>query len=225
MSQWIPNNYVVFPDPDQSDSDGLVAIGGDLMPETILSAYMQGIFPWYSANEPILWWSPDPRMVLYPSKIRVSHSMKQLLKKESFKYNINSCFDEVIHHCAAVSRTNQQGTWITPEMKKAYAVLHKMGFAHSIEVFENNQLVGGLYGLSIGKIFFGESMFHLTTNASKAALIFLANKLASENFILIDVQQSTTHLKNMGAENIRRNDFLAILQNEYSSFYSIIQNT
>ena len=198
-----------FPDVSQASTEGLLAIGGDLSPERLLLAYSSGIFPWYDNDQPILWWSPDPRFVLFPEKLKVSKSMKQLLKKEVFKVTYNSCFENVIRECSKIKRDGQQGTWITQEMVEAYTQLHKLGYATSIEVWKDNVLVGGLYGVDLGNgIFCGESMFAKVSNASKYGFIsFIINT----NFKLIDCQVYTEHLASFGAEEIDREVFLSYL--------------
>lgn len=202
---------LAFPNPEEAEDDGLLAIGGDLSPERIILAYSLGIFPWYN-EKPILWWSPNPRMVLFPSKFKISKSLRQVLKSNKFNVSLDSKFKEVIEICSKVPRANQDGTWITQEMKKAYIRLHKLGFAHSVEVYRNNKLVGGLYGISIGNAFFGESMFHLETNASKVAFYYLSQICLENNFDFIDCQVSNPHLASLGAEEIPRSQFLEILE-------------
>jgi leucyl/phenylalanyl-tRNA---protein transferase len=198
----------IFPHPDHANEEGLLAIGGDLSEAILLDAYSHGIFPWYSAGSPILWWSPDPRLVLYPSAFRLSKSLKQKIKRRIFEVRVDTCFDEVITKCAAIKRKDQPGTWIIPEMKEAYCKLHSRGYAHSFETYFENRLVGGLYGVSIGKIFFGESMFYTMTDASKVALYYLVETLKSWEFLLIDAQQSTSHMISLGAKEVPRNIFL-----------------
>ncbi len=204
---------VQFPDPNQADDDGLVAIGGNLSTEFLLAAYTQGLFPWFNEGNPILWWSPNPRMVLYPHKFKCSKSLKQILNKKMFTVKLDTHFDQVIRECATIRRTNQKGTWITKEMSDAYIGLHLEGFAHSFETYFEEKLVGGLYGLSLGKAFFGESMFYKLTNASKVALFYLCEYAKTNNFDFIDVQQSTTHMRSLGAEDIPREAFLDMLKN------------
>jgi leucyl/phenylalanyl-tRNA---protein transferase len=204
---------VFFPDPEDADETGLLAMGGNLEPETLLQAYQSGIFPWFSKKQPILWWSPDPRMVLYPDKLRISHSLRQILRKGNFSYSFDTAFAEVIKSCAHISRMGQKGTWITSEMINAYIRLHQMGYAHSVETWCENRLAGGLYGLAIGKAFFGESMFHQVRDASKVALYYLVEHLKNNNFEIIDVQQSTAHLKSLGGEEIPRTLFLEKVRN------------
>jgi leucyl/phenylalanyl-tRNA--protein transferase len=205
----MPYDYQ-FPDPRTADPDGLLAAGGDLSVESLVTAYSQGIFPWYT-QDPILWWSPDPRLVLFPSCFRMSASLKQKIKKNQFKVKTDFNFEAVIGHCAAVSRKDQDGTWINSEMKRAYISLHYKGLAHSFETYFEGELVGGLYGVSLGNAFFGESMFHLVTDASKIALATLVKWSQKHDFSFIDAQQSTSHLKSMGAEEVSRDAFLKLL--------------
>ena len=202
---------VVFPPVERAAKSGLLAIGGDLSPERLLAAYREGIFPWYGGDEPILWWSPDPRFVLFPNELRVSRSMRQFLKKGIVRITFDRAFREVISSCRR-PRVGQDGTWITEEMREAYCVLHGLGFAHSVEVWREAELVGGLYGVSLGSAFFGESMFSEIPNASKAALITLLPLLQKRGFDLIDCQVETAHLTGLGARPIPRRDFCALLQ-------------
>ena len=204
--------YIRFPDPNEYDDEGLVAIGGDLSSDMIISAYIQGLFPWYSENDPILWWSPNPRMILYPDKMKVSKSLNQSLRNKNISVRFDYNFNAVINNCAKVKRKNQEGTWILPEIIEAYGHLHQLGIAHSVEVYYNNNLCGGLYGLAIGKVFFGESMFHYRTDASKIALFHLCQKLILMQYDFIDVQQSTSHLKSIGAQDLPRIIFLKKLR-------------
>lgn len=202
----------VFPHPDLADESGLLAYGGDLSAERLVQAYANGIFPWYSVGEPILWWSPNPRMVLFPEKLKVSKSLRQSLNNKSYKVKFDSNFEEVIERCSAVPRDGQDDTWITEEMKMAYIQLFKHGIAHSVETYLNEELVGGLYGVSVGSAFFGESMFQTKSDASKVALFFLVEKIKEWNFTIIDAQVETDHMRRMGAENISREKFLEILK-------------
>lgn len=197
-----------FPNPTLAESDGLLAIGGDLSIERLLVAYSSGIFPWYSEGEPILWYSPHERCVIFPDRINISKSMKKILKDEIFKVTMNQAFKDVVINCATTLRNGQEGTWITDEMQQAYLNLHREGFAHSIEVWLENKLVGGLYGVKINKVFCGESMFSHVNNASKVALIHLS-KLAID---LIDCQLPNDHLMSLGAEMIDRKAFMKILE-------------
>jgi len=201
-----------FPDPRTADPDGLLAVGGDLSKESLITAYSLGIFPWYSDQSPILWWSPDPRLVLYPDKFRVSASLKQRINSKVFTVLIDHNFTGIIRQCAAVKRGGQDDTWITEDMIRAYVDLHHAGLAHSFETYCQGKLVGGLYGVSLGKAFFGESMFYLMRDASKIALHSLVTWALQHKFIFIDAQQSTSHLKSLGAEEIPRNLFLKQLK-------------
>lgn len=202
-----------FPDPNLADKHGLLAAGGDLSPDRLVKAYHSGVFPWYSAEQPILWWSPDPRMVLFPENLHVSKSMQRLFRKKPFQITYNKCFDQVIKNCAEVPRSGQDGTWITPEMIKAYNKLHELGFAHSVEVWQKENLVAGLYGVFLQEkqIFCGESMFTKTGNASKFGFIALVHKLKSKGVKLIDCQVYSNHLESLGAEEIPRRRFLKYL--------------
>ena len=202
------DSEIWFPDPENAPGDYPLAVGGDLSPERLIFAYSLGIFPWYSEGEPVLWWSPDPRMVLFPQNLKVSRSLKKILKKKIFEIKFDTDFERVINMCASVKRKGQAGTWITPEMIKAYTELHRLGFAHSVEVYKEGELVGGLYGVSLGGVFFGESMFHTVSDASKVAFVYLVEKLKQWNFDLIDCQQSTPHMARFGAVEISRKEFL-----------------
>ena len=199
-----------FPDPSRTDADGLLAVGGDLEPETLLQAYRIGAFPWFNEEDPILWWCPDPRLVLFPKEIRVSKSMKQILKKGEFTFRIDHDFERVIQTCKDIR--SQEGTWISDEIVTAYCNLFELGFAHSIEVYKNEFLVGGFYGVQLGKVFYGESMFSIVSNASKAALIYFCLHCLQEGIELIDCQQSTIHLISLGAKEIPRTEFLKLLK-------------
>lgn len=207
---------VIFPHPKLAREDGLLAVGGDLSPERLLLAYSNGIFPWYSEEEPILWWSPDPRFVLFPEEIKISKSMEKLIKKGTYKVTYDTCFREVIYNCGKL-REEKEGTWITAEMLEAYCELHELGYAHSVEIWYEGELVGGLYGVSLGKCFFGESMFSKMSNTSKMALIILAKDLLEKNFLLIDCQVYTKHLESMGAVEIPRVEFLKLLKKGLSN--------
>lgn len=210
MSIFALDNKLIFPPVHLSEPDGLLAIGGDLTPERLLLAYRNGIFPWYEGDY-ILWWSPDPRCVLFPAELKVSHSMKQLIKKDAFTFTTNQAFGEVIRSCKEINRKSQASTWITDDVEKAYLNMHALGYAHSAEVWQNNELVGGLYGLRLGKVFFGESMFSHVSNASKYAFIKYVQLLQSEAVELIDCQVHTTHLESMGARMLPRKEFLQLL--------------
>ncbi len=195
----------------EQEPDGLLAVGGDLSPTRLLNAYRHGIFPWYSSEQPILWWSPNPRTVLFPQRIKISRSLGKSLRNRDYHFSLDNAFAEVIHACA-MPQPGREETWITDEMKQAYIQLHRLGYAHSAEVWENSRLVGGLYGVAIGRVFFGESMFSLTRDASKIALVHLAQILADKGFGLIDCQVYTSHLISMGAEEIERSYFCDLLQ-------------
>lgn len=201
----------IFPDPALADKDGLLAVGGDLSPQRLLAAYALGIFPWYSDNSPILWWSPDPRLVLEPSCIHVPRRLERLLRQGRFTFSLDRVFAQVITRCAQIPRHGKIGTWIVPEMLAAYCALHDLGFAHSIEVWEDNELVGGVYGVALGQAFFGESMFYERSNASKAGLVILSRALHGAGFTLFDCQQVTRHMLNFGAQIISRAEFLTRL--------------
>lgn len=210
MPLYALNNHLWFPPVEQSLDDGLLAIGGDLSTERLLLAYKNGIFPWYEGDVP-LWWCPDPRFVLFPNELRVSRSMKKLFRKNAFRFTVNTAFAQVIHHCKIVKRFGQSGTWITDEVEQAYIELHEKGFASSAEVWLNNELVGGVYGVRLGNIFFGESMFSLVSNASKYAFINYIQQLQRENVALIDCQVYTEHLESLGAKMIPRKEFTKLL--------------
>ncbi|MDH3443611.1 MAG: leucyl/phenylalanyl-tRNA--protein transferase [Deltaproteobacteria bacterium] len=199
---------VVFPPPEQADPSGLLAVGGDLSSERLLEAYRLGIFPWYSGDEPILWWSPDPRLVLQLSDFKISRSLRKTLNKKVFQVTFDSAFADVMRACAKVPRDGQSGTWITEEMQSAYVGLHNLGYAHSVETWFEGELVGGLYGVSLGVAFFGESMFHLRADASKVALAVMVERLRKWNFEFIDAQMTTEHLMRFGARELPRRHFL-----------------
>jgi leucyl/phenylalanyl-tRNA--protein transferase len=202
----------IFPPPDYADASGLLAVGGDLSCERLLEAYRLGIFPWFSDDQPILWWSPDPRLVLRLDEFKVSRSLRKTLKKGVFKVTFDRAFEEVIRGCASVPREHQNGTWITHEMAEAYIKLHGLGYAHSVEAWCGEELAGGLYGVSLGKAFFGESMFHRRTDASKVALAVLVEKLRDWKFNFVDAQMTTEHLLSLGAMEMSRRIFLRRLQ-------------
>lgn len=204
---------LIFPHPSLAEEDGLLAVDGDLSPERLILAYRNGIFPWFSEDEPILWWSPNPRFILYPKDIKVSHSMKKLLKKNTYKISFDTCFRDVISNCSNLRK--ESGTWITNDMIEAYCKLHELGYAHSVEAWYEDRLVGGLYGISIGKCFFGESMFSTMSNASKAAFITLCKKLEEKGYTMVDCQVYTEHLESLGAVNISREKFLELVE-EYT---------
>ncbi|MGM0932030.1 MAG: leucyl/phenylalanyl-tRNA--protein transferase [Bacteroidota bacterium] len=203
-----------FPPVDYADEQGLLAVGGELNVRSLIAAYSQGIFPWYDDSQPVLWWSPDPRMVLFPEKLKVSKSMKQLLKKDAFKITYNEDFVQVLEHCANIVRPGQDGTWITEEIKAQYQKLHELNIAQSVEVWKDGKLVGGLYGIYLRdkKVFCGESMFAKVSNASKFGFIKLVEKLRKEGIKLIDCQIYTDHLASLGAEEIPREEFLKFLK-------------
>ncbi len=203
---------IQFPDPNLADDEGLIAYGGELTPDYLLSAYRQGIFPWFSKDEPILWWSPNPRMVLLPQNFKLNKSLNQIIKKGIFELKIDTAFREVITHCSQSPRPGQDETWITDDMINAYVALHDLGYAHSFESYFEGVLVGGLYGLSIGNCFFGESMFFTKTDASKVAFYHLVQFAKKHEFAFIDAQQPTDHLNSLGARPIERIQFLEILE-------------
>ncbi len=211
MPIFILEDDLSFPPVHLAEPDGLLAIGGDLTKDRILTAYKLGIFPWYEGDH-ILWWSPDPRTVLFPNELKVSKSMKQILKQEIFQFTINNSFASVISECRNMKRRDQEGTWITDAVEKAYIELHKSGWAHSAETWQGNELIGGLYGIKIGKVFFGESMFSKKANASKFAFIKLVETLRSEGIELIDCQVHTQHLESLGARSIPRNEFIDLVK-------------
>lgn len=203
------DDRLVFPDPELAESDGLLAVGGDLSVDRLLLAYQHGIFPWYSDDTPILWYSPHERFVLYPNQIKISKSMRQVTRSGRFSITKNQAFEQVIKTCSQMPREGQDGTWITDDMQQAYINLHRSGLANSYEVWQQDELVGGLYGVHVDHVFCGESMFSRVSNASKAALIFLCQQ---EQYQLIDCQMHTEHLESMGAQFISRTDYLEILQ-------------
>ncbi|MEL6969433.1 MAG: leucyl/phenylalanyl-tRNA--protein transferase [Bacteroidota bacterium] len=208
---WLRENELNFPHPQQASSDGLLAVGGDLSVKRLLLAYSWGIFPWYTHGDPILWWHPDPRFVLFPDQLRVSKSMRPYFNQKRYQATYNQAFAEVIRACSAVDRRGQESTWITEEMIDAYIALHAAGFAHSVEVWQGEELVGGLYGIAIGRVFFGESMFARASNASKFGFITLVQDLKKWGFELVDCQQETRHLASLGAKAIPRREFLDVL--------------
>lgn len=209
-----------FPNPELADPSGLLAVGGDLSAERLILAYSLGIFPWFSEDEPICWWSPKKRMVLFPDAFKISKSLKRIIAHGNFEIHFDTCFREVISNCSKTLRKDQDGTWITKEMIDAYTNLHELGLAHSVEVFMEGKLAGGLYGVSLGRAFFGESMFHNTRDASKIAFYFLVEKIKSMDFQFIDAQIETEHLKSLGAVNITRKKFLTLL-NQALNFQTI----
>src|SRR5262245_4039535 len=202
----------IFPPPDYADPSGLLAVGGDLSSERLLEAYRLGIFPWYSDDQPILWWSTDPPLMLQLGEFKAPRSLRKTLKNRVFRVTLDRAFEDVIRACSSIPREGQSGTWITKEMKEAYIDLHGLGYAHSVETWFGEKLVGGLYGVSLGGAFFGESMFHLKTDASKVALATLVEKLKSWNFDFIDSQMTTEHMLRLGAKELPRRIFLKRLQ-------------
>jgi leucyl/phenylalanyl-tRNA--protein transferase len=210
MSLFILNHELAFPPVELSQPDGLLAVGGDLSTERLLLAYHQGIFPWYEGQH-ILWWCPDPRFVLFPSELRESKSMKQLFKRDAFEFRVDTNFTGVITNCKTIARRGQESTWITDEVRAAYTRLHHAGYAHSAEAYQEGELVGGLYGIRLGKVFFGESMFSNRSNASKYAFIRYVHQLREEGVELIDCQVYTEHLESLGARMISRKDFVSLL--------------
>lgn len=201
-----------FPPVEEAEDYGLLAVGGNLSPERLILAYSQGIFPWYNPGEPILWWSPDPRCILFPDDLHVSRSLKRFMRKNDYRISFNENFPAVIYWCRGLrAGLDGSGTWITPEMRSAYLRLHELGFAHSVECWDGDQLVGGLYGVAIGKCFFGESMFSRQTNASKVVLVELMAHLKSKGYLFLDCQQTTDHLLSMGACEVPRSRFKELL--------------
>jgi leucyl/phenylalanyl-tRNA--protein transferase len=212
MIPWLEHD-MPFPPVEQAlrDPNGLLAAGADLSPERLLDAYRHGVFPWFNQGEPILWWSPDPRMVLLPGELKVSRSLMKRLRRRQFEVRADSAFAEVLRACAA-PRAAQSGTWITPKMQRAYLRMHELGYAHSVESWQDGTLLGGLYGMAIGRAFYGESMFSSRTDASKVALAHLVRYLESRGFRVLDCQMSTTHLASLGAREISRSEFVAGLR-------------
>lgn len=206
------SDKLIFPPPELSEDDGLLAVGGDLSEQRLLLAYSMGIFPWYSEGYPILWWSPDPRLVLRPDELKVSRSLRQVIKKGIYTVKMDTAFEEVIRNCAGLRRNGDDGTWLTVEMIEAYIRLHKAGYAHSIESWHEGELAGGLYGIALGGAFFGESMFTKKSNASKVAFVILVQQLTGWGFRIIDCQVTTPHLLSLGAREIPRAEFMTILK-------------
>ncbi len=202
----------IFPDPEEADPDGLLAVGGDLSPQRLLTAYSNGIFPWYAEDSPILWWSTNPRLVLFPNEFHTPRSLRRVLNKGELSFTLDTDFEGVINGCANSPRPEQDGTWIISDMVEAYIMLHELGYAHSVEAWKAGELVGGLYGVSLGSAFFGESMFFKAPDASKAAFAVLVNQLRAWGFSLIDCQQTTPHLLRFGAREVQRFRFLALLR-------------
>ena len=208
--------YLEFPGVNEATEEGIVAVGGNLSPGVLLSAYKQGIFPWFNEGDDILWWSPDPRFVMFTDKLKISKSMKKEIRKKRFELSLDENFTKVIENCRTSIRKGQGGTWITGDMIQAYCRLHELGWAHSVEVSENGKLVAGLYGVSLGRVFFGESMFTTVSNGSKTAFVLLTLFLEEKGFTIIDSQDHTNHLESLGAENISRDNFYQILNRELS---------
>ncbi|PCI06207.1 MAG: leucyl/phenylalanyl-tRNA--protein transferase [Flavobacteriaceae bacterium] len=208
---YILTKKIEFPPVHFAAEDGLLAIGGDLSTERLSLAYRSGIFPWFNEGEPIIWYSPENRMVLFPEELRISKSMRKVIRDQQFKITFNTAFEQVLYHCKTIYRPDQGGTWITDDMENAYLEMHKKGIAKSVEVWENDVLVGGLYGIDLGSVFCGESMFSTVSNASKMAFIYLVEKLKKENYKLIDCQVHNDHLASLGAREIDRIDFLKYL--------------
>ncbi len=208
---------LIFPPPHLATKEGLLAIGGDLTPDRLLLAYSMGIFPWYSEGQPILWWSPDPRMVLFPEEFKIPKSLEKKIRRAIFEITFDTAFNSVIEACADTNLRRSDGTWITPEMQKAYCRLHIMGYAHSVEAWCHGELAGGLYGVSLGRMFFGESMFTRIDDASKVCLAALITFAQKHDFLLIDCQVPTDHFKKLGARNIDRKQFILLLTKTISN--------
>jgi leucyl/phenylalanyl-tRNA---protein transferase len=211
---------IIFPPPELAEDDGLLAVGGNLSTDRLVLAYSMGIFPWYSDGDPILWWSPDPRLILIPEELKISRSLRQTIKKGVYNITIDRAFEQVIRECSAINRKHEDGTWITDEMIEAYVRLHKAGYAHSVEAWAGEygeELAGGLYGVVLGRAFFGESMFARKSDASKVAFALLAGQLAEKGFELIDCQVTTAHLKRFGAREVPRSEFLERLKKAVSA--------
>jgi leucyl/phenylalanyl-tRNA--protein transferase len=202
---------IIFPPPELAEENGLLAVGGDLSAKRLLLAYSKGIFPWYSAGEPILWWSPSPRLVIIPDEFKVPSRLSRFIKQQKYKVTMDHAFQQVISGCASAADRQDKGTWIDDDMIEAYTLLHEMGYAHSVECWMDDELVGGLYGIALGKIFFGESMFSRQSNASKVAFVYLAEKLLERGFDLIDCQLKTEHLMQFGAREIPGAEFQDLL--------------
>ncbi|HUX21508.1 MAG TPA: leucyl/phenylalanyl-tRNA--protein transferase [Spirochaetia bacterium] len=200
-----------FPRVNTASEEGIVAVGGNLSPGMLLSAYRQGLFPWYSEGEPILWWSPDPRFILFPGELHVSKRMQRLLRKGAFRISFDTAFGEVITACSTAPRPGQKGTWITKEVIEGYNRLHQLGYAHSVEAWNEDGIAGGLYGIWLGSIFFGESMFSRVPNASKSALVALVSLLEGQDLKFVDCQYYTPHLESLGAKNVPRDEFMGLL--------------
>ncbi|MFT5082574.1 MAG: leucyl/phenylalanyl-tRNA--protein transferase [Lentisphaeria bacterium] len=210
---WLDENSLAFPPTSLAleDPNGLLAVGGDLSCERLIEAYNRGIFPWFSDNQPYLWWSPSPRMIIIPSEVHFGRTLRKQLRKNQFNITVDQCFEEVIERCSKINRNGEVGTWISDEIIRSYTRLHHMGLAHSIETRQNGILVGGLYGVSIGKVFFGESMFSQVSGASKIAFSYLAKQLSLWNYELIDCQIHTDYLQSFGAQEVSRERFEVLL--------------
>ena len=215
---WLDPTEFNFPPSENAFPDGLLAVGGDLSVKRLLSAYKNGIFPWFNPQDPILWWSPDPRLVLFPDEIRISKSMHVYFNRPIFKVTYNQDFERIMRACGEVIRKDQEGSWIHEEMIEAYVKLHEAGYAHSVEVWHGDELAGGLYGVAFGKIFFGESMFALKPNASKFGFISLVKRLKQLDFKMVDCQQETAHLQSLGARSVSRDSFLNTLNASLEKF-------
>lgn len=211
MPVYLITDELGFPPPHLSTEEGLLAIGGDLRPERLILAYRSGIFPWYTDGDPILWWSPDPRLILIPDQIKISRSLRKTIRQKKYQITMDTSFRQVITSCAKTLRRGTPGTWITPEMQTAYCTLFDLGYAHSIETWHEDVLVGGLYGVALGPCFFGESMFSTMSDASKVALVYLSEFLHQKDFNFIDCQLPTDHLISMGASVVSREDFISML--------------
>ncbi len=216
MTVYLLDDSLIFPHPENAEPNGLLAVGGDLRSERLLLAYRNGIFPWYSEGDPIMWFSPDPRLVIFLDGLYISTKLKKVIRSNTYEVRFDTQFEDVIRRCSKTYRRGQEGTWITDEMIDAYIDLHKSGYAHSVETFQDGELVGGLYGVSLGSAFFGESMFFEASNASKVALYYLVEKLKSWNFDFIDSQVPNDHMKSMGGKELTRVEFMCILENSLS---------
>lgn len=212
MPVYLLSETLHFPHPSLAEPEGLLAVGGDLSRDRLLTAYSHGIFPWFSDNEPIMWWSPDPRLVLFPQEFKASRTLKKIVRRNVFQITADQVFEQVIKECAHIRTENNEPTWVVEEMIEAYCRLHEAGYAHSVEAWNQGELVGGLYGVSLGRCFFGESMFARQSNASKVALVWLVRYLLAKSFTLIDCQVTTSHLISLGAREIPRQRFLRLLE-------------
>ena len=217
MPVFVLSKKISFPPQSFAEGNGLIAIGGDLSPERLIASYRMGIFPWYSDGDPILWWTPDPRLVLFPKELHTPRSLEKVIRKNYFDVTVDHDFKSVIQSCSDVHKEKNKGTWIVKEMIEAYVKLHQMGYAHSIETWRHGRLVGGLYGVSMGKCFFGESMFSTESDASKVALVYLVRVLLEHSFELIDCQMTTRHLARFGAREIQRAEFIRRLNSALDS--------